>query len=129
MAQRVAADLEVALGVHAEVTVYRGQEEKLRARRRLIEKEQPLEWDILIHGQGAQAADGPPLELHRAFVGANGEWRAGPVLPGFEALYAELVGETAKLKQAQIAHRIDQLVYDEALALFLCAPQALYAVN
>ncbi len=25
--------------------------------------------------------------------------------------------------------RIDKFVYEEALALFLCAPQALYAVN
>jgi peptide/nickel transport system substrate-binding protein len=62
-------------------------------------------------------------------VGATGEYRAGPVVPGFEALYAELVGETARLKQAEISHRIDRFVHDEALALFLCAPQPLYAVN
>lgn len=28
-----------------------------------------------------------------------------------------------------MAERIDQYCYDQALALFLCAPQALYAVN
>jgi peptide/nickel transport system substrate-binding protein len=28
-----------------------------------------------------------------------------------------------------VQNRIDRLVRDEALALFLCAPQSLYAVN
>ena len=30
---------------------------------------------------------------------------------------------------AELTHRLDRFVYDEALALFLCAPHALYAVN
>ncbi len=50
-------------------------------------------------------------------------------MPAFASLYARLVGETARLKQAEISHQIDKFVHDEALALFLCAPQALYAVN
>jgi ABC-type transport system substrate-binding protein len=124
----VAEDLRGALGVETEVTVYRGDEER-QARRRLAERDLPREWDILIWEQAAQAADGPPLELHRAFVGETGEYRAGPVVPEFEALYAELVRETDRLKQTRISYRIDKLVHDEALALFLCAPQALYAVN
>lgn len=33
------------------------------------------------------------------------------------------------MKAAEISHRIDEFVRDEALALFLCAPEALYAVN
>src|SRR5436309_14355904 len=32
-------------------------------------------------------------------------------------------------KLVKVAEQIDRYVYDEALALFLCAPQALYAVN
>ena len=32
-------------------------------------------------------------------------------------------------KLVKVAEEIDRYVYDEALALFLCAPQALYAVN
>lgn len=31
--------------------------------------------------------------------------------------------------QAKMAYGIDKFVYDGALALFLCSPQALYAVN
>lgn len=33
------------------------------------------------------------------------------------------------MKMAQTCYRIDQLVSDEALALFLYSPQALYMVN
>ena len=128
VAQRVAGDLREALSVDAEVTVYRG-EEQFEARRRLAEKDLPLEWDILILKQTAQSADAPPHELHRAFVGATGEYRAGPVVPEFEALYEELVRRTSQLRLIQAANRVDRFVYDEALGLFLCAPEALYAVN
>ena len=76
-----------------------------------------------------QTADAPPLELHRAFVGATGEFRAGPVVREFETLYAQHVRQTSQIRLAQVTNRLDRFVYDEALALFLCAPQALYAVN
>ena len=66
---------------------------------------------------------------HRAFVGETGEFRAGPVVPEFEALYGELVRQTSAAGLAEVSRRIDRFVFDEALALFLCAPQALYAVN
>jgi peptide/nickel transport system substrate-binding protein len=128
VARRVAADLRGTLGVEAEVAVVRGADE-IDARRRLAEKDRPQDWDILILQQGAQAADAPPLEQHRAFVGETGEFRAGPVVPKFEALYEELVRQTSSAGLAEISRRIDHFVYREALALFLCAPQALYAVN
>ena len=128
MARGLAADMREALGVDAEVTVYRG-EEKSRARRRLAEKVLPREWDVLLWEQVTQTADSPPHELHRAFVGATGEYRAEPVVPEFEALYAQLVRQTSQLRLIQISNRIDRFVYQEALALFVCAPQALYAVN
>ncbi len=32
-------------------------------------------------------------------------------------------------KLVQVAEQIDRYVFEEALALFLCAPKALYAVN
>ncbi len=128
MARGIAADLREALGIDTEVTVYRG-EEKLQARRRLAEKVLPREWDVLLLEQVTQTADAPTLELHRAFVGATGEYRAGPVVPEFEALWAELTRQTSQLRLNQMNNRVDRFVYDEALALFLCAPQALYAVN
>lgn len=129
VARRAAADLSAALAFETEVIVYRGDEQEREARRRLATKTRPREWDILLYEQGSQAADAPPFELHRAFVGTTGEWRVGPVIPEFEALWAELVSHTAKPQLARVSDRIDRFVYDEALALFLCAPQALYAVN
>ncbi len=79
--------------------------------------------------QGAQTADAPPLEQHRAFVGETGEFRAGPVVTEFERLYAELPRHVLSPVLVQKSREIDRFVYDEALVLFLCAPPALYAVN
>lgn len=129
VAHQVAADLRRALAVAPEVTLYRGVEEKLAARRRLAEKAAPRDWDVLVWEQGAQAADAVALELHRAFVGATGEWRAGPIVPEFEARYAALVRQTSRLAIAEGTHQLDAFVRGEALALFLVAPHALYAVN
>lgn len=128
VARRAAEDIRAALGVEVEVRVYT-MEEELPLRRRLAEKLLPQEWDLLIYGHGAQEAEAAPLELHRAFAGETGEFRAGPVIPEFESLLTELVGQTDPGAQAEVAHRIDRYVHEEALALFLCAPQALYAVN
>lgn len=128
VARAVAADLEGALGVGVEVSVYRGEEE-LPVRRRLAEKKLAHGWDVLILGHGAQFVESVVAELHRAFAGATGEFRAGPTVPEFESLFAELAGKTDPSEQAEVSGRIDRLVRDEALALSLCAPHALYAVN
>ena len=95
----------------------------------MAEKALPREWDVLLWEQITQTADAPPHELHRTFVGASGEYRAGPVVPEFEALYARLARQTSQLRLIELSNRIDRFVYEEALALFVCAPQALYAVN
>ena len=71
-------------------------------------------------------ASAVPLGLHRAFAGED---RAGPVVPGFEAVYAAFAREPSAVKQLPLADRLEKFVHDEALALFLCAPHALYAVN
>ena len=128
VARRVAVDLTDALGVDARVFVYRGEDEQ-QARRLLAEKTESQEWDILLIGQGAQSSDAPPLELHRAFVGASGEFRAGPVVPKFEDLYANLARKISRAAISRASYHVDRFVYDKALALFLCAPRALYAVN
>lgn len=129
VAKRVAADIHAALGISTEVVAIYRADEMLQARRRLAERTTPREWDILIFEQTTQTADAPTLELHRAFVGETGEYRAGRIVPEFEKLWSELTKETSQAEQGLTNNRIDKLVYDEALALFLCAPQALYAVN
>ena len=128
VAHRVAQDLRQHLGVRVEVTILHGAEE-LEARRRLAEKTASQGWDVLLLEQGSQTADVPPLELHRAFAGRTGEFRAGPVDPEFERRFAYLVRQTSQAKQVLAANRIDRYVTRRALALFLVAPQVLYAVN
>jgi ABC-type transport system substrate-binding protein len=128
-AQIVVANIKDALGIQTELKIIRDPQDLRRAQRQLIEKERPLDWDIFIQEQRAQAADTVVLELHRALVGATGEFRAGPVSPGFELLYRERLAETSGVKIAHLAHRVDKFVFDEAYALFLYAPHVLYAVN
>jgi hypothetical protein len=128
VARQVAGDLRAALGLQVEVLVH-GDEEQRDARRALAERRRPRAWDVLLLEQATQSADAPPHELHRAFVGASGEYRAGPAVPEFEALYGELVGHTSQLRLVQLSNRLDRFVREQALALFLCAPDALYAVN
>ena len=83
--------------------------------------------------QGAQLADSPPLEMHRAFVGQTGEFRAGPIVPKLEQIYDQLARPTSLLPQAKWAYRVPLFAtpafYDEALGLFVCAPYSLYSVN
>ncbi|TFV56558.1 hypothetical protein E4P41_15620 [Geodermatophilus sp. DF01-2] len=127
VADAVAEQWRGALGVAVEVSVVGAAEER-ETRRRLAAKE-PRDWDVLLLEQGSQSADVPPLELHHAFVGRSGEFRAGPVDPRFEELFADLVAQTSQLRQVVAANRIDRYVTEQAPALFLVAPQVLYAVN
>lgn len=127
VAHAVAAQLGTVLDLPVEVSVLRGEQQR-QARRRLAAKE-PRDWDVLLLEQGSQTADIPPLELHRAFAGRSGEFRAGPVDPRFERLFAKLVAQTSQVKQVLVANRIDRYVTRHCLALFLVAPQVLYAVN
>lgn len=74
--------LRIALGLALEVSVLRAEQER-EARRRLAAKE-PRDSDLLVLEHGSQTVDVPPLELHRAFVGRSGDFRAGPVDQPFE---------------------------------------------
>lgn len=124
----VATQIQQALAIPCEVKLYDAKEMR-RIQRRLAEKKLPQKWDILLIEQGAQAADSPPLEIHRAFVGQTGEFRAGPIVPEFERIYEKLTRQTTLAKQGKFAYKLDQFVFEEALVLFLCAPEALYAVS
>jgi len=129
VARRVAADVQRVLGLRAEVRALDGQAEGHERRRLAEDKEGPRDWHVLLVLQGNQSLDAPPLELHRAFAGETGEYRAGPVVPEFERLYGQLPAHTSPLGLVRMANRIDRYVRRQALALFLYAPQALYAVN
>jgi len=75
------------------------------------------------------AAGYPPAVIHREYFHSGGAFRVGPALPEFEDLIGRSVVETDPGKLGDLGKRLDGLVYEEALNVFLCCPQALVAVN
>ena len=128
IAQLLASDVQAALGIDVGVRAI-PPDQMLAATRRLLEKKLPLSWDVLVFGWFDLSSEAPPAAVHREFFGSDGAFRAGPELPEFNRLYDEMVAQIDGAKLVKVAEQIDRYVFDEALALFLCAPQALYAVN
>jgi ABC-type transport system substrate-binding protein len=124
----VASEVRAALGIGADVIVV-PREKLLAGTRMLVEKKLVPPWDVLIFGWFDLSSEAPPAAVHREFFGSDGAFRAGPELPEFNRLYTEMAAQIDDQKLVKVAEQIDRYVYDEALALFLCAPQALYAVN
>jgi ABC-type transport system substrate-binding protein len=128
VARLLTTDYEEALGIDVEVTVI-PDDSLLAAQRALVEKVLPLPFDVLIHAWFDLTSDAPPAVLHREYYHSGGAFRTGPPIPEFENLMGRFIAQTDPAELEQIAAEIDRLVYDESLSVFLCAPQALYAVN
>jgi ABC-type transport system substrate-binding protein len=124
----IAEDLEQALSIAVEVMVI-PDEDLLAAQHTLVEKVLPLPFDVLVQPWFDLTSDAPPAVLHREFYHSGGALRAGPPVEEFEELMGRFVSERDLIKLAELAAEIDRFVYDQALSVFLCAPQALYAVN
>lgn len=124
----MAEDFRDSLGIAVEL-VEIPDEGLLAAQHVLVEKRLPLTFDVLAHAWFDLAAGYPPAVIHREYFHSGGAFRAGPPIPEFEALLARSVVETDASKLGELGKHIDRLVYDEALSVFLCCPQALYAVN
>lgn len=128
IARLMAADVEAALGIGTAV-ISVPDDQLLAGARVLIEKKITPPWDVLVFGWFDLSSEAPPAVVHREFFGSDGAFRAGPELPEFNGLYQEMATQLDGQKLVRVAERIDRYVFDEALALFLCAPQVLYAVN
>ncbi len=128
IAQLVADDITAALGIGVDIMLV-PPEKMLAGARALAEKKLSLPWDMLITGWFDLSSEAPPAAVHREFFGSDGAFRAGPELPEFDKLYTEMATQLDGSKLVQLAEQIDRYVFEEALALFLCAPKALYAVN
>ncbi len=124
----VASDIRAAMGIGVDVIVVPA-DRLLAGARALVEKKLAPTWDVLLHGWFDLSSEAPPAAIHREFFGSDGAFRAGPELPEFDRAYSEMAVQLDGQKLVKIAERIDSYVLEEALALFLCAPQALYAVN
>jgi peptide/nickel transport system substrate-binding protein len=60
---------------------------------------------------------------------STGAFRAGPPIAEFEELIGRFAVATDLGTLGELTADIDRFVHDQALSVFLCAPQALYAVN
>lgn len=128
IARLVATDIQAALGIGVDIILV-PQDKLLAGTRMLVEKKLTPPWDVLISGWFDLSSEAPPAAVHREFFGSDGAFRVGPEIPEFNQLYSEMAAQIDGAKLVKVAERIDRYVFDEALALFLCAPQALYAVN
>jgi peptide/nickel transport system substrate-binding protein len=128
IAQLIAANLRTALDVAVEVAVV-PDEAALAGARVLVEKKLDQPWDLLVHAWFDLSSEAPPAAVHREFFGTDGAFRVGPPDAGFDELFHRMAVELDGGKLVQIAEQIDAYCFDNALAVFLCAPQALYAVN
>ena len=128
VARLLADDFTASLRIDVDLTVI-PPERLLAAQHALIEKVLPLPFDVLVHAWFDLSADAPPAVLHREFFHSTGAFRAGPPIAELEQLLARFAVTTDQGALGQLATDIDRFVYDQALGVFLCAPQALYAVN
>src|SRR5260370_17722294 len=93
MARLVASDVQAALDIGVDVIVA-PQEKLLAGTRMLVEKKLIPPWDMLIFGWFDLSSEAPPAAIHREFFGSDGAFRAGPELPEFNKLYAEMAAQT-----------------------------------
>lgn len=128
LAHFLAPDFEQSLGVKVEVVVPAAGDVPGEVRK-IVEKKLPLGWDLLLHAWIDLSADAPPAMLHREFIGSTGAFRTGPVIDQFDELFNRFSRTIDPQRLTQLAEEIDRFCYDEALAVFLCSPTALYAVN
>ncbi len=124
----IAWDLRGSLGIDVELIVVPDAAMPAGARR-LIENKLGQPWDVLLFGWFDLSSEAPPAAVHREFFGRDGAFRAGPLDDGFDALFDQMKVQLDGDKLVKVAEQIDAYVKEQALALFLCAPQALYAVN
>ena len=84
---------------------------------------------MLLHPWFDLSSDMPPAFVHREFFGHDGAFRAGPEDAEFDRRFAELARTTDADEARRRAEEVDRYCFEQSLALFLVAPQALYAVN
>lgn len=124
----IASQIQQTLQIGVEVTIYIEKEE-VKLRRMVAEKKLIPSWDILLAGTSALYLEGTPAFFHREFFGSDGALRVGPMLDEFDLLFKKMVNQVEKSELVKVAKEIDRYVFEEALGLFICSPQDLYAVN
>jgi ABC-type transport system substrate-binding protein len=128
IAQMIAADVRDALGIASDIIIV-PPEAMVAGARALIEKKLPPPWDVLLNPWFDLSSDNPAAFVHREFFGHDGAFRAGPPDPEFDRMFGELARTIDADRARALAENVDRYVYEQSKALFICAPNALYAVN
>ncbi len=124
----IASQIQQTLQISVDVTIY-NEKEEFKLRRMVAEKKLVPSWDILLANTTALYLEGTPAFFHREFFGTDGALRVGPKLNEFDLLFNKMVAQVDKAERVKVAKEIDRYVFEEALGLFICSPQDLYAVN
>ncbi|WP_456277333.1 ABC transporter substrate-binding protein [Bacillus sp. AK128] len=124
----LAEQLRESLQMSIQVTIC-PIEDEVKWKRLVAEKRLTPSWDLLLASAESLFLEATPAFFHREFFGADGALRTGPIIPKLEALFKKFSAQVNPLKLKEAAKEIDRYVYKEALGLFLCSPQDLYAVN
>ena len=128
VAGAIADDIREALGIP--VTVEAGDDaQALAGARALAEGKLVPPWDVFLNFWFDISSEATPAMIHREFLGSDGAFRVGPELPEFNRRYDEMARQTDGAALIAHAESLDRFTKEEALALFLCSPQSLTAVN
>jgi peptide/nickel transport system substrate-binding protein len=128
LARLLADDLRASLDVPVEETVM-PPDGLLAAQHAFVEKVLKPDFDVLLFAWFDLSSEAPASFIHSWLYHSLGPFRAGPPLEEFERLFARYVRQTDRRELNQLDAAMDRLAHDQALSVFLCAPQALYAVN
>jgi len=128
LAALIADDFRSALDIQV-VVVEIPESDLLAAQHAFVQKVLPAPFDVLLFAWFDLSADAPAAFMHSWLYHSLGAFRAGPPIEEFERLMERYVRQTAAAELNRLDREMERLAHDQALSLFLCAPQALYAVN
>lgn len=128
LANLMADDFRSALGIQVVVAEI-PESDVLAAQHAFVEKVLPAPFDVLLFSWLDLTSDAPAAFMHSWLYHSLGAFRAGPPIEEFERLMERYVRQTDGSELNRLDRAMERLAHDQALSLFLCAPQALYAVN
>jgi peptide/nickel transport system substrate-binding protein len=128
LANLMADDFRSALGIQVVVAEI-PESDVLAAQHAFVEKVLPAPFDVLLFAWFDLTSDAPAAFTHSWLYHSLGAFRAGPPIEEFERLIERYVRQTDGAELNRLDLEMERLAHDQALSVFLCAPQALYAVN
>ena len=128
LANLLADDFRNALGVQVVVAEIPASD-LLAAQHAFVQKVLPAPFDVLLISWFDLSSDAPGAFMHSWLYHSLGPFRAGPPIEEFDQLLGRYAQQTNAAELNRLDLEMERFAYNHALSVFLCAPQALYAVN